>query len=66
MKMSAAEVRELGIVEEVLSEGDRPAHVNPNQAALCVKDFLLRSLRELSPLNGEELREQRYQRFRKY
>lgn len=66
MKMSAAEVRELGIVEEVLSEGDRPAHINPNQAALCVKDFLLRSLRELSPLSGEELREQRYQRFRKY
>lgn len=66
MKMSATEVRELGIVEEVLSEGDHPAHVNPNQAALCVKDFLLRSLRELSPLSGEELREQRYQRFRKY
>ena len=66
MKMSAAEVCELGIVEEVLSEGSGPAHANPASAAAEVKSFLLRSLRDLAPMSGEELYRQRYERFRAF
>lgn len=66
MKMSADEACEMGIVEEVLSEGDEPAHENPEAAVAGVKDFIVRSLRELVPLSAEELRNQRYGRFRKF
>lgn len=66
MKMSADEACELGIIEEVLSEGAQPAHENPEAAAENVKDFVVRSLRELTPLGAEELRNQRYARFRKF
>ncbi|WP_251198072.1 acetyl-CoA carboxylase carboxyltransferase subunit alpha [Anaerotardibacter muris] len=66
MKMSADEACEMGIIEEVLSEGDGPAHENPEQAADQVRNFIVRSLRELSPLTPEQLRNQRYARFRKF
>lgn len=64
MKMSADEACQLGIIEAVLSEGDGPAHVNPAQAARNVRDFVVASLHELEGLDEEELRQQRYERFR--
>ena len=66
MKMSADEACEMGIIEEVLSEGEGPAHENPEQAADQVRNFIVRSLRELTPLTPEQLRNQRYARFRKF
>ena len=54
----------MGIVEEVLSEGAGPAHENPEQAVAAVRDFVERSLEELSSLSPEEIRAQRYERFR--
>lgn len=66
MKMSADEACEMGIVEEVLSEGEGAAHENPELAADQVRNFIVRSLRELTPLTPEELRNQRYARFRKF
>ena len=66
MKMSADEACEMGIIEEVLSEGTEPAHENPEEAAANVRDFIVRGLRELGPMSAEELRNQRYARFRKF
>ncbi len=65
MKMSADEACAMGIVEEVLPEGVGPAHENPDQAVAAVRDFVERSLEELSALSPEEIRAQRYERFRK-
>lgn len=56
----------MGIIEEVVSEGDGPAHENPEQAAAYVEEFVTRSLRELYRLSPEELRDQRYERFRAF
>ena len=66
MKMSAAEACEMGIIEEVVSEGEGPAHENPEQAAQNVEEYVVRSLRELYALSPEELRNQRYERFRSF
>ena len=66
MKMSAREACELGLIEEVLSEGEQPAHENPDQAVIAVHDFVARSLEELLPMSAEELRQQRYERFRAF
>ncbi len=66
MKMSAAEACEMGIIEEVVSEGDGPAHENPKQAAENVKEYVARSLHELYTMTPDELRDQRYERFRAF
>ena len=64
MKMSAQEACDMGIVEEVLGEGPGPAHENPETAAMEVADFVRRALDELDSMTGEELRDQRFARFR--
>lgn len=64
MKMSAAEAHELGIIEEVVPEGPQPAHENPEIAAEFVSDYVKRMLHDLSGMTGEQLRDQRYERFR--
>ena len=66
MKMSADEACEMGLIEEVVSEGDSSADQNPEQAAANVADFVRRSLAELTPLTPEELLDQRYLRFRAF
>lgn len=66
MKMSAAEACEMGLIEEVLSEGEKPAHENPEEAAEAVEEFVVRSLHELESLSPEELRVDRYERFRAF
>lgn len=66
MKMSAAEACEAGVVESVISEGDGPAHENPEQALAHVRGWVVRTLDELSGLDAETLLEERYRRFRKF
>ncbi len=66
MKMSATDVLELGIVDEVISEGDGPAHQNPDQAASNVKRFLHDTLSRFADMDDAAFKEQRYQRFRAF
>lgn len=68
MKMSAAEACELGLIEEVLPEGDagEAAHETPEIAARNVQEFVVRSLRELAPMSEQELKDDRYRRFRAF
>lgn len=66
MKISAREAHELGVIDEVLSEGDRPAHENADIAAARVRSYLVRTLDELSAVNSYHLVEQRQRRFRKF
>ncbi len=66
MKMSAKDALELGIIEDVIPEGNAAAHENPDQAAAAVWLYLTNALEELDNLNSEELRKQRYARFRKF
>ena len=66
MKMGALDALQLGYVEDVLSEGDGPAHENPEQAIAAVGAYLEQSLDELSGIDGQTLRAQRQQRFRNF
>lgn len=64
MKMSAAEAHELGLIEEVVPEGPQPAHENPEIAAEYVSDYVTRQLHDLAGVPGDQLRQQRHDRFR--
>lgn len=66
MKMSAEEAYQMGVADIVLSEGDGPAHENPEVAAACVRGYLVKTLDELSQYSPQQLLEQRYERFRKF
>ena len=66
MKMSAHESCELGIIDDVVSEGPRPAHENPEAAERNVSEYVREALDELCALSEQELLEQRHQRFRKF
>ncbi len=66
MQMDSAHVAALGVVDEVISEGVKAAHENPEEAVGNVRQFVEDALEELSSLSGEELRDQRQARFAQF
>lgn len=66
MKMDAREVCQMGIVDTVLSEGDGPAHENPDQAAAALKKYVTQALKDLGSVPTNELLGARYERFMKF
>ena len=66
MRMNAHDVYEMGIVDEVIPEGDKPAHENPEEACAAVRDFIVRSLGELAGRSGDELVKLRHERFARF
>ncbi|WP_080797032.1 acetyl-CoA carboxylase carboxyltransferase subunit alpha [Arabiibacter massiliensis] len=66
MRMSAAEVRQMGIVDAVLSEGPAPAHENPEAAAEQVRAYVCAALAELCEQPADELLAVRHERFAKF
>jgi len=65
LKLTAADIDELGcVIDEVIPEPAGGAHTNPEATAANIKKVLKKHLQELKALSGEELVEQRYQKFR--
>lgn len=65
MKISAPDLRELGLIDEVVAEPAGGAHRDPEETARNLREALVNQLTELSRLAPEELLEQRYLKFRK-
>lgn len=65
LKLTAAELLKLGIIDEVIPEPLGGAHRNPEAAAKNLKDVLLKNLIEVSKLSKEDMLNARYQKFRK-
>ncbi|WP_282191308.1 acetyl-CoA carboxylase, carboxyltransferase subunit beta [Adlercreutzia caecimuris] len=66
MKMNARAVFEGGIVDAVISEGEGPAHENPDEAVAAVRDYVREAYKELADLTPDELIAQRQERFAKF
>lgn len=65
LKLTARDVESLGcVIDDVVPEPLGGAHSDHKATANTLKEYLKRHLGELSQLSGEELVEQRYQRFR--
>jgi acetyl-CoA carboxylase carboxyl transferase subunit alpha len=64
MKMTAPDLHDLGIVDEIVSEVTGGAHVDAAEQAALVGDVLERQLEELEGWSGSQLVEQRHERFR--
>jgi acetyl-CoA carboxylase carboxyl transferase subunit alpha len=64
LKITASDLKALGIIDEILPEPPGAAHSDPLKAAEILKHHLLENLEELDQLTAEQRREQRYQKFR--
>ena len=64
MKITAPDLRALGLVDEIIEEPPGGAHVNPEQVFKSLDVVLSRQLRELGALSVDALVEARYQKFR--
>src|SRR5688500_19010904 len=65
LKFTSKDLLRLKVVDHVIEEPLGGAHRDPHQMAMRVKQYLIRSLRELLALTTEGLLAQRYEKFRR-
>jgi acetyl-CoA carboxylase carboxyl transferase subunit alpha len=65
MKLTAADLLELKVIDEVIPEPAGGAHRDYHEAAATLKKAIVRHLAELQALSEEKLVSERYQRFRR-
>lgn len=66
MRMGSEDVARMGIIDEVLSEGEGPAHENPTQAACEVATYVRGALDRLAGMDPDELIRKRHERFARF
>jgi len=64
MRITAKDLLELGVIDEIIPEPLGGAHRDPKKAAELLKERLVTHLEELTGMTPEELIEQRYRKFR--
>jgi acetyl-CoA carboxylase carboxyl transferase subunit alpha len=64
LKLTAQHALEFGLIDEIVPEPKGGAHRDAIEASGLVKDAILRNLADLHGLSAEQVKEQRYQRFR--
>lgn len=64
LKITAKELKKLGILDQLLLEPSTGNHVDPIKAAETLKQSLLQNLEELTQLTPRHRRQLRYQKFR--
>ncbi|HIK27528.1 MAG: acetyl-CoA carboxylase carboxyltransferase subunit alpha [Oscillatoriaceae bacterium SKW80] len=65
LKMTSWDLKNLGIIDQILIEPVGGAHSDPLKAAETLKTALLENLYELDKLTSQQRRELRYQKFRR-
>ncbi|GIP20933.1 MULTISPECIES: acetyl-CoA carboxylase carboxyltransferase subunit alpha [Paenibacillus] len=65
MKITAEDLLEMEVIEEIVPEPKGGAHKDYEQTAHSIKEAVVRHLEELKSKSADELREERYQKFRK-
>lgn len=65
LKLNAATLQPLGVVDEVIPEPMGGAHYNPEQAAATLKEAMSRHMSELRAMEPASLLDTRYDRYRK-
>lgn len=65
LKMSAPEVKKLGVIEEIVPEPQGGAHRDHDEAASILKRRLKAIIKELQKTDGDKLKASRIARFRK-
>jgi acetyl-CoA carboxylase carboxyl transferase subunit alpha len=64
LRITAPDMRELGVIDEIITEPDGGAHVDHEAAATLVDNTLHRNFTDLKSKSSAELVDQRYAKFR--
>lgn len=64
LKLTADKLIELGIADEIIAEPFGGAHRNYDEAAKLLGEALARNIQELKAMSANQLKEQRYEKFR--
>jgi len=65
LKLTAEDLINFGIVDEIIPEPMGGVHRDPVEVANYFKKILLKNIKELSAISSQELIDQRYEKFRK-
>lgn len=65
LRLTAQDLRKFGVIDEIISEPLGGAHRNPQSVIERVGDSILKHLKELMPLSGDELKKRRTEKFLK-
>ncbi|MEA0564901.1 MULTISPECIES: acetyl-CoA carboxylase carboxyltransferase subunit alpha [Lysinibacillus] len=65
MRITAPDLKELGVIDGIIPEIIGGAHRNVAKQALAIKECISETLHALNSLNGEQLIEDRYEKFKK-
>ena len=65
MRITATDLKELDVIDGIIPEITGGAHRNVAKQAIYIKECIRDTLKALNSLNGEQLIEDRYEKFRK-
>jgi acetyl-CoA carboxylase carboxyl transferase subunit alpha len=65
MKITAHDLKKLGVIDEIIPEPEGGAHADPAGAAALLAPSLEKALKELQKLKPAQLLDERYKKFRK-
>jgi acetyl-CoA carboxylase carboxyl transferase subunit alpha len=65
LKITSSDLKNLGIIDQILPEPVGAAHSHPLKAAETLKTALLQNLDELQQMTSQQRRELRYEKFRR-
>jgi acetyl-CoA carboxylase carboxyl transferase subunit alpha len=65
MKITAIDLKRLGIIDDIVPEPNGGAHADPAKAAELLGPYLERAMRELMKIKPAALPDERYKKFRK-
>ncbi|MEO1958822.1 MAG: acetyl-CoA carboxylase carboxyl transferase subunit alpha [Nautiliaceae bacterium] len=66
LKISAEELKELGLIDDIIDEGDRGGHKNYDLVAENIKKYFLENVKELKSLPKDELLKRRFEKYLNY
>ena len=64
LKITSGDLKELGLIDDIIPEPSSGAHANPVEAAAKLKEVIWQNLSELSQMTPKQRQELRYQKFR--
>jgi acetyl-CoA carboxylase carboxyl transferase subunit alpha len=65
MKITASDLKKLGVIDEIVPEPNGGAHADPAAAAELLAPYLEKALKEVQKHKGPALLEERFKKFRK-
>jgi acetyl-CoA carboxylase carboxyl transferase subunit alpha len=64
LRLTAQSALEYGLIDGIISEPQGAAHRDPVEASALVKEYIVNALAELNELTPEQVRDERYAKFR--